>query len=185
MRVTLEFETKNLSLGYLLSKWNSSAQPQRSKIWGSVSGDDRVARARCPRSSREASQQCVKIKEARKSNIFLAFGKWVPACINSWTWGTRICCRTPVRQCIWSAKKDLSDAEMDTLTKSCSPTTVRTANREVQTHEESTVYVCQGVEYVLDYESPRKHANSIVAWKAFRWKKIFLWMDQRSKTTSH
>ena len=31
------------------------------------------------------------------------------------------------------SKKDLSDAEMDTLTKSCSPTTVITANGEVQT----------------------------------------------------
>ena len=30
---------------------------------------------------------------------------------------------------------------MDTLTKSCSPTTVITANGEVQTHEETTVYV--------------------------------------------
>ena len=30
---------------------------------------------------------------------------------------------------------------MDTLTKSCSPTIVITANREVQTHEEATVYV--------------------------------------------
>ena len=37
--------------------------------------------------------------------------------------------------------KDLSDAEMDTLTKSCSPTIVITANGEVQTHEEATVYV--------------------------------------------
>ena len=39
------------------------------------------------------------------------------------------------------SKKDLSDAEMDTLTKSCSPTIVITANEEVQTHEEATVYV--------------------------------------------
>ena len=39
------------------------------------------------------------------------------------------------------SNKDLSDAEMDTLTKSCSPTTVITANGEVQTHEEATVYV--------------------------------------------
>ena len=38
-------------------------------------------------------------------------------------------------------KKDLSDVEMDTLTKSCSPTIVITANGEVQTHEEATVYV--------------------------------------------
>ena len=39
------------------------------------------------------------------------------------------------------SKKDLSNAEMDTLTKSCSPTIVITANGEVQTHEEATVYV--------------------------------------------
>ena len=39
------------------------------------------------------------------------------------------------------SKKDLSNAEMDTLTKSCSPTIVITANGEVQTHEEAIVYV--------------------------------------------
>ena len=39
------------------------------------------------------------------------------------------------------SKKDLSSAEMDTFTKSCSPTTVITANGEVQTHEEAIVYV--------------------------------------------
>ena len=39
------------------------------------------------------------------------------------------------------SKKDLNAAEMDTLTKSCSPTIVITANGEVQTHEEATVYV--------------------------------------------
>ena len=39
------------------------------------------------------------------------------------------------------SKKDLSDAEMDTLTKSCSPTIVITANGGVQTHKEATEYV--------------------------------------------
>ena len=39
------------------------------------------------------------------------------------------------------SKKDLSKAEMDALTKSCSPTIVITANGEVQTHEEAIVYV--------------------------------------------
>ena len=38
-------------------------------------------------------------------------------------------------------KKDLNDAVMDTLTKSCSPTIVITAKGEVQTHEEATVCV--------------------------------------------
>ena len=39
------------------------------------------------------------------------------------------------------SKKDLSEAEMDTLTKSCSPTIVITANGEVQTQEEAIEYV--------------------------------------------
>ena len=39
------------------------------------------------------------------------------------------------------SKKDLSKAEMDTLTKSCSPTIVILANGEVQTHEEAIVCV--------------------------------------------
>ena len=39
------------------------------------------------------------------------------------------------------SKKELNDAEMDILTKSCSLTIVITANGEVQTHEEATVYV--------------------------------------------
>ena len=39
------------------------------------------------------------------------------------------------------SKKDLSEAKMETLTKSCSPTIVITANGEVQTQEEATVYV--------------------------------------------
>ena len=37
------------------------------------------------------------------------------------------------------SKKDLNSAEMESLTKSCSPTTVITANGEVQTHEEASV----------------------------------------------
>ena len=64
------------------------------------------------------------------------------------------------------SKKDLFDAEMDTLTKSCNPTTVITANGEAQTHEEATVFVKELKK--LDYESPRKHASSIVARKALR-----------------
>ena len=39
------------------------------------------------------------------------------------------------------SKNYLNDAEMGTLTKSCSLTMVITANGEVQTHEEATVYV--------------------------------------------
>ena len=39
------------------------------------------------------------------------------------------------------SKKDLNSAEMDILTKSCSPTIVITAIGEVQTKEQATVHV--------------------------------------------
>ena len=40
-----------------------------------------------------------------------------------------------------SKKKNLNDVDMDTWTKSCSPTIVKTINGDVHTHEEATVYV--------------------------------------------
>ena len=43
------------------------------------------------------------------------------------------------------SKKDLNSAELETVTTSRSPTTVKTANGEVQTHEEATVYLCQRI----------------------------------------
>ena len=39
------------------------------------------------------------------------------------------------------SKKDMNSADLETLTSSRSPTTVITANGEVQTHEDATVYV--------------------------------------------
>ena len=39
------------------------------------------------------------------------------------------------------SKEDLNSAELETVTTSKSPTTVITANGEVQTNEEATVYV--------------------------------------------
>ena len=65
------------------------------------------------------------------------------------------------------SKKDLSNAETDTLTKSCSPTKVITANGEVQTQEEANVYVKE-LDMILTMEGPREHASSVIARKALR-----------------
>ena len=64
------------------------------------------------------------------------------------------------------SKKDLSDAEMDTLTNSCSPTMVITANGEVQTHEEATEHAKE-LDIFLTVKV-LENASSIVAWKALR-----------------
>ena len=99
-----------------------------------------MARARCPRSSVEAGQKSGKNQGALKSNILLTFGKYVvPASTLKLEEQEFVVDSGTSMHMI--SKKDLSDAEMDTLTKSCSPTIVTTANGEVQTHEEAIVYV--------------------------------------------
>ena len=100
-----------------------------------------MARARCPRSSVEAGQKCVKIKGAPKRATFFSppENRCLPASTLKLEEREFVVDSSASLHMI--SKKDLSDAEMDTLTKSCSPTIVRTANGEVQTHEEATVYV--------------------------------------------
>ena len=100
-----------------------------------------MARARCPRSSVEAGQKCVQIKRRKNKATFFSpsENRCLPAS-NLKHEEREFVVNSGVSMHMIS-KKDLSDAEMDTLTKSCSPTIVMTANGEVQTHEEATVYV--------------------------------------------
>ena len=100
-----------------------------------------MARARCPRSIVEAGQKC--IKKYRGKNKATLFSPLENRCLPAST------LKPEEREFVVDSgasmhtisKKDLNDAEMDTLTKSCSPTIVITANGEVQTHEEAIVYV--------------------------------------------
>ena len=82
------------------------------------------------------------------------------------------------------SKKDLSNAEMDTLTKSCSPTIVITANGEVQTHEEATVYVKE-LDVILTVKVLENTPAVLSLGKLCDENGVFLRMDQWSKTTSH
>ena len=60
------------------------------------------------------------------------------------------------------SKKGLGSAELETVTTSRSPTTVITANGEVQ----RGYSLCQRIGYILDNESPRGYASSFIARKA-------------------
>ena len=82
------------------------------------------------------------------------------------------------------SKKDLSDVEMDTLTKSCSPTIVITANGEVQTHKEATVYVKE-LDIFLSMKVLDNTPAVLSLGKLCDEHGILLRVDQRSKTTSH
>ena len=83
------------------------------------------------------------------------------------------------------SKKDLNSAEFfETMRISRNPTTVMTANGELQTREEATVYVKEldlFVTGVLLEETPAVLSTR----EALRGSWVFLPLDQRSKTTSH
>ena len=96
------------------------------------------------RRAREAAWRLVKnilkLQETQKTAFFSPSGNW---CLPAST------LKPEEREFVVDSgasmhmisKKDLNSAEMDTLTKSCSPTIVITANGEVQTNEAATVYV--------------------------------------------
>ena len=64
------------------------------------------------------------------------------------------------------SKKDLNSADLETVTTSRSATAVMTATGEVQTNEDHSL--CERIGYVLDNESPREYASSLIARKALR-----------------
>ena len=57
------------------------------------------------------------------------------------------------------SKNDLKSCDLDTLTTLTSPTTVITANGEVQTHEEATVYVKELKYSILSSDSVTTQAR--------------------------
>ena len=86
--------------------------------------------------ARKLAQNILKLKEKNKTAFFSPSENWcLPAPSNL---------KPEEREFVvmhMNSKRELNSAEMESLTTSCSPTTVITANGEVQTNEEATVYV--------------------------------------------
>ena len=126
-----------------------------------------MARARCPRSSVEAAENVLKLKEQERATFFSLLEKrCLPAPSNIKLEERDFVVDSGASVHVIS-RKDLSEAEMDTLTKSCSPTIVITANGEVQTHEEASVYVKE-FEKFLTMKVLENTPALFVAWKALR-----------------
>ena len=89
-----------------LPRWSSSAQPQCSKIWGSVSGRDRMARATRPWSSVEAGWKHPK-KWRRKIKQHSSLFRKIGACLRHQILNLRKenLLSTLERRCTWSAKR--------------------------------------------------------------------------------
>ena len=80
-----------------------------------------------------------------------------PGCVNKRAGGKREFVVDSGASMQMVSKRDLSSAELETMRTSRSPTTVMTANGEVQTKEEATVYVKQldlFVKVILLEETP-------------------------------
>ena len=123
-----------------LPRWTSSAQPQCSKIWGSVSGGDRVARTRAREAAWTLAKSVFKLEEQERVAFFSSpENRCLPA--STLKPEEREFFVDSGASMHMVSKKDLNSSEMDTLTKSCSPAIVITANGEVQMPEEATVYV--------------------------------------------
>ena len=83
------------------------------------------------------------------------------------------------------SKRDLNSAELETMRISKNPTTVMTANGEVQKRKEATVYVKEldlFVTVMLLEETP---AVLSLGKLCEDHGKTYHWTSQRSKTTSH
>ena len=130
---------QNPSLGYIFPGEPHERSPNAPKF-EDRSLEERVARVRCPRSSVEAGQNVFKLKEHERAAFFSSPENRCHLASSLKPEEREFVVDSGASMHMIS-KKDLSEAEMDTLTKSCSPTIVITANGEVQTQEEAIVYV--------------------------------------------
>ena len=93
-------------------------------------------------------------QRARPSYIPLARGRMgTPGCVREFVADSGACMHMV-------SKKELKSAELETMRMSRNPTTVMTANGEVQTREEATVYVTEldlFVTVMLLEETPRSY----------------------------
>ena len=139
--VTLTFETKIHRLECICPGDPHQRNPNAPKF-EDRSQEETEWQERCAREAAwRLAKNILKLKEKHKAAFFSPSENWcLPAPSNLKPEEREFVVDSGASMHMIS-KKDLSDAEMDTLTKSCSPTIVITANGEVQTHEEATVYV--------------------------------------------
>ena len=74
--------------------------------------------------------------------------------------------------------KDFRSDEMDTLRRSINPTTVVTANGEVQTNEEAQVYI-HDLDLFVTVQLLEETPAVLIAWKALLRTRIFIRVEKR------
>ena len=140
-------EKKRPSLGKYKCQSSSSAKSLRYEIpWR-----DWTTSAMCPKQGFDSCQQ----HKLNTNKDFACGGMGTLGCVNGWREREFVVDSGESMHMV--SKKDFNSVEMETMRASRSPTTVMTANGEVQTREEATVFVKQldlFVKVVLLEETP-------------------------------
>ena len=137
-------EQKGPSLGKLNVKVPHQRSPYAMKF-EDKSHEETERQQRCARSKAwNLAKHLLQTQRKRQGCILLSRGGMGTAsCVNKRAGRKRVCSLFRNEYANGQEKKDLNSAELETMRASRSPTTVMTANGEVQTREEATVYVKQ------------------------------------------
>ena len=95
----------------------------------------------CPKQGLESGQNIYKLKEKDKATFHSPSEEWVLPAASTKEPEEREFLVVSGANMHMVSKRYLNSAELETMGTSKNPTTVMTANREVQTREEATVYV--------------------------------------------
>ena len=135
-----DIRDQNPSLGYVCPGEPHQRNPNAPKF-EDRSQEDTAWQERWAREAAwKTAKKILKLKEKHKTTFFSPSENWCLPVLTLKPEEREFVVDSGASMHIIS-RKDLSKAEMETLTKSCSPTIVITANGEVQTHEEAIVYV--------------------------------------------
>ena len=172
-------------IGKIQVKPQHQRSPYATKTRGSVPWGDWKTTAICARSKAwNLAKNINKLKANDKATFFSPAEKWVLPSASAREPEEREFVVDSGASMHMVSEKDMNSAELETMRTSRSPTTVMTANGEVQTREEATVYVKTLDLFVKDMLLEKTPAVSFSR-KALRWSCVFLPLDQRSKTTYH
>ena len=183
LHVILKFETKNPSLGYICPgaphERSSNAPKFEDRSQEEIEWQEQGAREAAWKLAKSVFQ----LKEHERATFFSPSENWCPA-VSTFKLEEREFVIDSSASMHMISRKDFCDAEKDTSTKSRSPTIVIITNGEVQTHEEAIVYVKE-LDIFLTMKVLENTPAVLSLGKLCDEKRVFLRMDQWSKTTSH
>ena len=136
---------------------SSSAKSLCYEIWGQVPRREWKTAAMCPKKGVESCQKHHKLKEKDKAAFFFPAEEWVLPATSTKEPEERELVVDSGASVHMVSKKELGSVELETMRIWRSPTTVTTANGEVQTRHEATVFVKEldlFVTFVLLKETP-------------------------------